>query len=754
MFLSHPIFNEKHDLVEHSITVAKKTREILNETNLNISNIGFYAGLFHDIGKLNPLYQIAFLEKSEDEVKKKIKELESIYLRWHAPFSEFIALFVLKDLGLETYERDKISSVIYHHHSSLQNPPSKINNDHRIQITQKQIANKLKEFKSEVSKIQEFSTMNWDNCLDKLEKIPLYPDFRLSEFFPKNYFEEYIKNSCLFSALLQADKGSFNDWKLLNFDLDIDTSGLVSSSKSHINVFRTKFQSQAIENIDISKDINVLEAPTGIGKTKVFLDMISKYKESNKLDRVFYFSPFLALTDDFIEKQLLEKNIVSKFQRDRVLEYNHLFSGSLEKKSNEKKIQNKDDIDKIYKWDFEDESFNRNFIITTTTRLLMTLYSNRNNDKMKLISLRKSLLILDEVQTLPKFILSNLVEYLQKLAKFLHCKILLVSATIPYPLQVLPKIEVDRSIFDEYQKITKKKILFSQRQIKDISGKKILVMANTRKKASSIYLEYKKKFNYTNIYYISSGIRKTDRLDIFSKLREKKTDVLCIATPAIEAGINISFSQIYREAAPIDNIIQVLGRLNREKEYDDNVLLTIFQDDNNPSPYNDIEYMKSIPILKQIHSSDELYMKLKGYYEIIFKENQRDKDRAQFLQEDMKNMDFEKIWDKVRKYTYEEDETNPVIIPLNHIEIGKIKDSILYQGKVTREIRRSCAKYMANLPHEITPYNPKIKHMFDEKLFKEFNFLIPKPEYLYDPNKKDSEYLYDPNIGLDKWIPM
>ena len=122
--------------------------------------------------------------------------------------------------------------------------------------------------------------------------------------------------------------------------------------------------------------------------------------------------------------------------------------------------------------DFEDESFNRNFIITTTARLLMTLYSNRNNDKMKLISLRKSLLIVDEVQTIPKFILSNLVEYLQKLAKFLHCKIVLVSATIPYPLQSLPKIEVDRSIFDKYQTITKKEIIFSQRQIKDINGEK------------------------------------------------------------------------------------------------------------------------------------------------------------------------------------------------------------------------------------------------------------------------------------------
>ena len=136
------------------------------------------------------------------------------------------------------------------------------------------------------------------------------------------------------------------------------------------------------------------------------------------------------------------------------------------------------------------------------------------------------------------------------------------------------------------------------------------------------------------------------------------------------------------------------------------------------------------------------------------KKNQRDKSRAQFLQEDMERMDFQEIWNKIRKYTYEEEETDPVIIPPSNIEIGKIKDSILYHGKVTKEIWKSCTKYMASLPREIKPYNSKIKHMFDEKLLEEFNFLMPKPEYIYDPKKTDSEYLYDPNIGLDIWLTM
>lgn len=774
MFLSHPIYNVKHSLLEHSLAVAKKTREILDETNLNISNVGFYAGLFHDIGKLNPLYQIAFLETDEIAVKQKISELEHTYIRAHSPFSEFISRFILEDKQLDMYELDKISSVIYYHHSSLKHSFPDRKNDRRIQVTKQKIAENLKEFEQEASCIKEFSNMNWKNCHEKIMGRPLSHSFDLSDVNEnEEYFDEYIKNSCLFSALLQADKGYFTAWNLRPFNIEINTSQLVSSP-SDINDLRTSFQRQVLENIDLSNDINVLEAPTGIGKTKAFLDLILKYKDFMCLDRVYYFSPLLALTDDF-EKKILEKEIISKSQMDRVLEYNHLYSGSLEEKFNQEKDRNNDDIYEQYRWKFEDESFNQNFIITTTARLLMTLYSNRNNDRMKLISFRKSLLIIDEVQTLPKFLLTNLVEYLKRLASALYCKIILVSATIPYPLENLPKIRIDKNILNTYCASTKKNIVFSERQITDVKGneilvmsntrknayvfqipqkqnKKILVMSNTRKKASRIYIEYKEKFSKhenLSIFYLSSGICKIDRLKVFSKLRAKQ-DLLCISTQVIEAGIDISFSDIYREAAPIDSIIQVMGRLNREMEYN-NSLLTIFQEDKTFLPYSDVEYNESLPILKQIQNSEDLYEKLKVYYKKIYENNQRDKNRNHFLDEALGRMDFQDVWDKIREYTDEQGEKDPVIIPPSQIEFDKIKKSIIGQKKVSKEIWKNCAKYIANLP--ISPYHPKIIHMFDEELL-ELNFLMPKPEFMYDTNKKETEFLYDPNIGLDKWLNM
>jgi CRISPR/Cas system-associated endonuclease/helicase Cas3 len=52
----------------------------------------------------------------------------------------------------------------------------------------------------------------------------------------------------------------------------------------------------------------VLEAPTGIGKTKIFLDIVNRCSKQMKIKRVFYFSPLLALTEDFEGKIFNEKN--------------------------------------------------------------------------------------------------------------------------------------------------------------------------------------------------------------------------------------------------------------------------------------------------------------------------------------------------------------------------------------------------------------------------------------------------------------
>src|SRR5262245_17101936 len=87
-FLSHPSDDGKvgHSLIHHSIGVAVKTRELLSDTSFQNPDLGYFAGLLHDIGKLNPYYQILFKTDKPNREARQI-ELAQKYAPVHSPYS-------------------------------------------------------------------------------------------------------------------------------------------------------------------------------------------------------------------------------------------------------------------------------------------------------------------------------------------------------------------------------------------------------------------------------------------------------------------------------------------------------------------------------------------------------------------------------------------------------------------------------------------------------------------------------------------
>lgn len=53
-FLSHPIDQPIHSLIEHLVAVGKKSEQLFAETSFKNQKIAFYSGLLHDVGKTNP----------------------------------------------------------------------------------------------------------------------------------------------------------------------------------------------------------------------------------------------------------------------------------------------------------------------------------------------------------------------------------------------------------------------------------------------------------------------------------------------------------------------------------------------------------------------------------------------------------------------------------------------------------------------------------------------------------------------------
>jgi CRISPR-associated endonuclease Cas3-HD len=86
--------------------------------------------------------------------------------------------------------------------------------------------------------------------------------------------------------------------------------------------------------------------------------------------------------------------------------------------------------------------------------------------------------------------------------------------------------------------------------------------------------------------HLTSRHRPIDRrrlLDVVESLADTDLRVVFVATQIVEAGADISFQSVYRDYAPIPNIVQAAGRCNRESESDRGTV-TVWQLDTASDP--------------------------------------------------------------------------------------------------------------------------------------------------------------------------
>ena len=766
-FLAHPKETAEPELFSHCLKVARKAQDLASQTNLSLDNIPFYAGLLHDIGKLNPYYQKLFA-MDENERKWKQQALQKEYFRGHSLLSALAARQLLTN-NVDIKGKTLIISAITGHHSAMRQLDKTLSNyikNDDIPATLKrsmtEMIGNLENFAKEVKEQNLPITLDWDRCLRKFRSLPRsYNPYSATSSPP---VLEYVEFCSVFSALLQADRGSFFEWEPPLFDISLDTGVLIREGP--LSALRSEFQNWVLTNNAFAERMMVLEAPTGVGKTKIFLDILRKLEGKERFERVFYFSPLLALTDDFENKMFGKteevpeprKKIVVDEEPEDILIYNHTFSGTLGEKRMHEDANNDEEGEYEHEEEgqpdffktreyFEMESFNKKLVITTTQRLLMTLYSNSCRDKMKLMSFKNSLLIIDEVQTIPKFLLPNLIDQLKVFSERMNARVLLVSATIPHYIRnAIPAISYPTDVKEGYLSRTAKNITYLpalnlDEEVPQWTDGRTLLMLNTRRKALDQFDTISSK--KTKVIYLSSGIRKKDRKDLINGIGSKTSELplVVVSTQVMEAGVDISFTRMYREVAPLDNIVQAMGRLNREAEAASPPTLFVFSTDDRWEPYSELEFSESLSRIKVLDSSKALYEELPKYYEAIDHKHQKNRDLANELNYYIEKLDFDGVWAFVKNKVLSEDSRGSVFIP-DSSEWDRVRQLFSRSdGKPRRQIFRHYADLTAELPKNVREL--KIEDMFEQDLM-ENGVLLPKKEYLSE--------IYDEKTGLDRWL--
>lgn len=417
-------------------------------------------------------------------------------------------------------------------------------------------------------------------------------------------------------------------------------------SDTELNRIRKLISEQCLEAADYSEGIYKVNVPTGGGKTLSTLRFALAHAEKYKKKKLIFVIPLLSVLEQnalVIRHNIKNENLVTEHHSNVIQE----------------QANNRGDTDKFGAFA---ENWESPIIITTLVQLLNTLFIEQTSAAGRMRALCDSVIIIDEVQSLPKKTMAMFNMALNFLSIYCHATIILSSATQPCfdeidpPIRFSEPAELVALKDDEKKAFERSKIVMKKMQYCEWNDfcfglakehASLLVICNTKKEARNLYLDISQRAEDENWYvcHLSTAMCKRHRLEVLQELQEKLTEqikslnngqkppqkVICIATQMVEAGIDISFQCVVRVKAGIDNLAQSAGRCNRSNEYGEGCIVYFvdLMDECNesalPKEISQAQISTDAAIYKLEDKQSLISEKASElYYQSLYRENMRD----------------------------------------------------------------------------------------------------------------------------------
>ena len=331
-----------------------------------------------------------------------------------------------------------------------------------------------------------------------------------------------------------------------------------------------------------------LTAPTGSGKTLTALDAAiclrhELHEVYEEKPRIIYCLPFTAIIDQNhdVYRKVLEHGRLAE-TTDLLLKHHHL---------TDMKYQSSDPEFEPDGAELFVETWQSELVVTTFYQFLHTIFTGRNRNLKRLPTLRRAIVILDEVQAIPPKYWRAIRNTLKVMSRCLETRFILMTAT--KPLIFLP--DMSRELLPKhpeyYQKLSRVRLVnratentplesFVREIAKEIHQNPDLsrmIVVNYPKLVGELteMFEEKVKIEGFRIYPLSALLTPKDRKDRIEDIGialDADQPVLVITTQLIEAGVDLSVDRIERDLAPLDAIIQTSGRCNRHGDGDGGIV--------------------------------------------------------------------------------------------------------------------------------------------------------------------------------------
>jgi len=304
-----------------------------------------------------------------------------------------------------------------------------------------------------------------------------------------------------------------------------------------------------------------LTVPTGGGKTLSSLAFALDHARRHDLRRVIYVIPYTSIIE---QNAAVFRHALAALGPDIVLEHHASLDPDDETKNTARSR-------------LAAENWDARVIVTTNVQFFESLHANRTSRCRKLHRIARSVVILDEAQSLPLELLAPCLRAVEELTTHYGTSIVLCTATQP-ALERRPDFKIGLASPTEiipdrvrlYTALQRVRTTSLGRLEDDAlvpllqSHRQVLCIVSTRRHARALFERLPRDDSLFHLSALMCAEHRTRILDAIKTRLRSGLPARVISTQLIEAGVDVDFPVVFRSIAGLDSIAQAAGRCDRE----------------------------------------------------------------------------------------------------------------------------------------------------------------------------------------------
>ena len=685
-------------LSTHLCGVAERAKQF--GTPCGLEDEARLAGLLHDLGK----YGKRFQQRLENPSVRGINHwAHGAFAAWE--FSRIVAF------------------AVDGHHTGI---PAARRDDNQLRC----LANTLKDFKSGAGASPETNiTESHEILFERLSQDGLtIPTISRKESFD---FAAALRTRVLFSCLVDAD---FLDTENHFDSKQTELRSVPSLSEEtafqtvmktlqgfspngQVNQARQQLLTDCLAAAEMQPGLFSLTAPTGSGKTLASMAFALKHcchhnaslpaTSVNRFRRVIVVIPFTSIIEQTAKvfRELFEP----VFGPSYVLEHHSAVAWGELDSDLERDAENA----RIRRARLATENWSSPLVVTTSVQFFESLFAHKPSRCRKLHNIARSVVIFDEVQTLPTHLVPSLLSAVNCLTRDYGVTAVFCTATQPafrtaakaidggwHPQEISSRPDALAETLNRTTiTIRSEESPESRSDWPDLAKElarhdRILCVVNTRAQAAELF----RLLPEAGRFHLSAAMCAAHRSDKLAVIRQRlEEDKICrlVSTQLIEAGVDVDFPFAYRALGPLDSIIQTAGRCNREGRWPERQPVIVFTPPSGGMPRG--AYKTAAQVTESflaefpdapLHQPETYQRYFARLYSTLGRDSAND-DPAYYASE---KFDFPAA---AKACQLIGDETRSVLVPYGHGR--ELIETMRHQQHLTADLVRRCQRFTINL---------------------------------------------------------